>query len=49
MAKILSMFMYSIKSAIMIDRHSIEVCVCIYIFCKHVINDKITAGNEVIL
>ena len=32
MAKILSMFIYSIKSAIMIDRHSIEVCVYIYTY-----------------
>ena len=43
------MFIYIIKSAIMIDRHSIEVCVYTYIFCKHVINDKIIAGNVALL
>ena len=45
------MFMYIIKSAIMIDGHSIEVCIYIYIyiFCKHVINDKIIAGNVALL
>ena len=41
--------MYSTKSAIMIDRHSIEACVRVYIFCKHVINDNFTAGNLALL